>query len=345
LRFNAAGRVQEFQRTGTGTLAEARKALTALRQQAEAHQERSLSVRTDVSTFGAALAYYRTHHDPGRSASYFDRLEADLGAVRLADLRERFDTYLLTLRRSVGPRGRPMANGTINAFLAWSNAALNECVRHGQIERNPIAGLRKLRETPRDVTLCEADRLRLLSIVERHAPHLLPVVTFASLVPTRRGELVNLPREAVDNVNNVIRLRSGTTKNGDGRYLPIPEELRDYFASIPPTSATAFYRPGRDGECRPIGDFKRAWHRCLRLAGLEALHFHDLRAAAATRLMLAGNDTRAVMAVAGWKSDMLRVYYRRDSLATAQGLRFGPSVGATMGAGYGGAPLRKAENC
>jgi hypothetical protein len=61
--------------------------------------------------------------------------------------------------------------------------------------------------------------------------------------------------------------------------------------------------------------------------------------------MLAGNDTRAVMATAGWSTDMLAVYYRRDNLQTAKRLRFHGPEGAGVKVVCEGSEQRTAENC
>jgi hypothetical protein len=196
LRFRQAGKVRTLQRSGTGPLVEARKALRELRDEAEKLQAGSLKIRTaKISTFGEALDHYTANLDPRqRAKSYFDRMKSELGNVSLGELRERFKAWLLSLRHTV-------TDAAVNRFYAWGRAALGGCVEDELIDANPLVELftkqqrKSLRETPRDVTLSDLDRKRLLGVVEREAPHLLPLVTFASLVPTRKGELVNLPHE------------------------------------------------------------------------------------------------------------------------------------------------------
>ena len=108
------------------------------------------------------------------------------------------------------------------------------------------------------------------------APHLKPAVEFAMLVPIRKSELVNLKKDALDLFNNVIRLRNGTTKNKRGTFIPIPPDMLPYFRSIPSESEYLFYRRVGD-RYFSLGDFKKAWQRVKRLAGIEDFHFHDLR--------------------------------------------------------------------
>lgn len=314
----------------------ARLALAGMRLKAKAIREGSLPIlRAKLSTFNDALAYYLARRSPGRSQCYFDRLRRDLGGVPLGELQERFTSYLVLLHDSMTPAGR-------NRLLAWANAALNLCVRDGLLTVNPLAHIQRERETPRDMGLSEPDRLRLINAVRTNdrARYLEPLITFASLVPTRRGELSRLSRDAVDLFNGVIRLANGTTKNRDGRYLPIPDECREYFENIPAGCPWAFYRQAGD-TYRAVGCFDKAWRAVTAAAGLTGLRFHDLRACAATNLVMAGNDARAVMAVAGWRTDMLKTYYRRDGLNTAKTVRFLHQCDGVVTV----SEMRKAENC
>jgi integrase len=52
---------------------------------------------------------------------------------------------------------------------------------------------------------------------------------------------------------------------------------------------------GEAGQVFPFGEFKRSWATAKRIAGIENLHFHDVRRTAITRLNLNG----VPMAVAG----------------------------------------------
>jgi len=73
---------------------------------------------------------------------------------------------------------------------------------------------------------------------------------------------------------------------------------------MPSETPFLFYRQEK-GAYLPLGDFKRAWKTCLRLAGIGDYHFHDTRAQAATDLIDNGTPERVVMQIAGWRTDML----------------------------------------
>ena len=51
---------------------------------------------------------------------------------------------------------------------------------------------------------------------------------------------------------------------------------------------------------------------------------HDLRHVAATRMVNDGTPEQVVMQVAGWKTNLLRVYYNRNPMKALELVRFSP---------------------
>ncbi|MGB5178318.1 MAG: tyrosine-type recombinase/integrase, partial [Gammaproteobacteria bacterium] len=74
------------------------------------------------------------------------------------------------------------------------------------------------------------------------------------------------------------------------------------------TDLIFFGEPGRDKIRRPY-EFRPAWHRVLKKAGIKGLRFHDLRHEAVSRLVEAGLGDQEVAAISGHKSmQMLKRY-------------------------------------
>ena len=74
------------------------------------------------------------------------------------------------------------------------------------------------------------------------------------------------------------------------------------------TDLIFFGEPGRDGTRRPY-EFRPAWRRTVRDAGIRGLRFHDLRHEAVSRLVEAGLGDQEVAAISGHKSmQMLKRY-------------------------------------
>lgn len=274
-----------------------------------------LSVTTKVQTFGDALALYRNRKlaIPCKEKGRFDRLMRDLGPVPIRDLADKFEKYLSLIRQFPSPRTkRVLANGSVNKFLIITKAALNLAVRMECLEKNPITNARfpSLKNIPRDKVLTENEIHRFLTVIRQEAPYLEAIVRFALQVPCRRSELVNMRVEDLDLIHNAIRVRNGTTKNNEGCWKPIPPDLVGYFRTLPTECPYLFFREEKGGFL-PLGDFKKAWAKCLRLAGNSDFRFHDTRHISAANLVDNGTPERVVMAVAGWRTNMLSTYYHR----------------------------------
>jgi len=285
------------------------------------HNYRSFSIQT----FAEALEYYRLSigDDHLVSLSSFKRMYADIGDVPLHEIKVRFKNYWLNLRKTRSRQGGGyLAPSTVNHYTVMAKAAFNLCVKDGILESNPLAHIPILKVVPRDVSLSEIDRQRLLNVVEREAPHLYAIVQFALVVPSRKSELVALKRNDLDLMNNAIRIRHETAKGDKGSWKPIPPEMVDYFRTLPPDTEYLFYRMDK-GKPVQLGNFKRSFNRCCRIAGLEDFHFHDTRHISATELLNAGNPEEVVCQIAGWLSgNMIKKYYHKDGLRAVRDVVF-----------------------
>ena len=128
-------------------------------------------------------------------------------------------------------------------------------------------------------------------------PHLKAVIGVALATAMRREEILSLTWADIECDARgrpcFIRLRSENTKTGTARSIPISSALRDLLE---------MRRNGPDGEPLPstayvLGDetgterqdsIKTAWSSTCRAAGIEDLHFHDLRRSAASRWLQSG---------------------------------------------------------
>jgi integrase len=105
------------------------------------------------------------------------------------------------------------------------------------------------------------------------------------------------------------------TKNGSARTVPLTQAavtaFRDALANpVRPldTDLIFFGEPGRDGMRRPY-EFRPAWQRTIKAAGIAGLRFHDLRNETVCRLVKAGLGDQEVATISGHKSmQMLKRY-------------------------------------
>lgn len=129
-------------------------------------------------------------------------------------------------------------------------------------------------------------------------PHLTPIVRFALNTGCRRREMLELQWRCVDLERRVAWLDPGTTKNGDGRGIPLNREavlaLRDVQGQHRHYCFT--YRG------RPLGEVGEAFQRALKRAGIEHFRFHDLRHTWASWHVQSGTSLQQLMELGGWKS-------------------------------------------
>ncbi len=283
-------------------------------------QDRYLELKAELRgtpkqarTFGHLLENYRESRGeiPRSQRSIFDALSRDLGPIDLQELEGALKQYHGILRRLPSKAtGKHLSSATLNRYRAMVAAALNLAVELKVIPSIPLSSAvwPKGKEIPRDRFLSPLEVQRLFGVLELEAPHLLPMTQFALQVPCRKSELVHMTRADLDLFNEAIRVHNGTTKNEDGTWKPIPPELVPYFRSLPADCQYLFHRKGAF-----LGDFKKAWGRCLEIAGLQNFRFHDTRHISATNLVDNGTPERAVMDIAGWRTNMLATYYKSSS--------------------------------
>lgn len=100
---------------------------------------------------------------------------------------------------------------------------------------------------------------------------------------------------------DVLRVRSSTTKNGRSRQLPLAGQLAAIIAEQRAARRldcpTIFHRNGE-----AIGEFRAAWDKATKAAGLAGLLVHDLRRSSARNLVRAGVPERVAMEVTGHRT-------------------------------------------
>ena len=144
--------------------------------------------------------------------------------------------------------------------------------------------------------------------------YLQPVVTMAYCTGMRRGEIVSLRWQNVDLLNRLVRLNAGETKNGDGRVIPLGDELLENLKSqlhlrntAVPDCPLVFFRIIKTKENPtpswvPIGDFRGVWETACAKCGLAGRIFHDLRWSAVRNLVRAGVQERVAMMISGHRT-------------------------------------------
>ena len=207
--------------------------------------------------------------------------------------------------------------GTVIRELAYFSLIINHARREWEINiPNPIALVRKpTAPRGRDRVLSDAEMTSLLGVLEpvgRRSIWVKPLVQLAFATAMRRGELLALTWANVDLTQRFAFLPD--TKNGDSRTVPLSTTAIAVLNQLP-ISLTGRVIPLTAMAVEAA--FKRATVR----AGINGVHFHDIRHTAITRMATLLPNLIELSAVTGHKSlSMLKRYYHPSPAALAHKL-------------------------
>jgi integrase len=159
--------------------------------------------------------------------------------------------------------------------------------------------------------------------------YLRPAATMAYCTGMRRGEIFSLRWENVDLLTRQVRLNAGETKNGEGRVIPLGDELLEALKSqlhlrnsAVPDCPLVFFRLVKTKEKPvpswvPVGDIRKAFEAACTKAGLKGMIWHDFRRSAVRAMVRAGVQERVAMRISGHKT---RSVFDRYNIVSDQDL-------------------------
>ena len=214
-------------------------------------------------------------------------------------------------------RLKKVAAGTVRRELGILSHALETARKEWghYLPSNPVAGIRKPTEPKgRDRRLEDDEEQRLLDACMRSTNHWLhPLVYFALETAMRRGELLTLEWKDVHVAQ--ARVHLSDTKNGSPRDVPLSSKAQAILTDLPHDLSSRVFPVHFEA-------LKGLWRRAIRRAGIEDLHFHDLRHEATSRFFEKGLNVMEVAAITGHKDlRMLQRYthLRAEDLAVKLG--------------------------
>jgi integrase len=213
-------------------------------------------------------------------------------------------------------RKKKRSNSTVNRYFSSLGRAFTLALQEWQwVIENPFRRVSKLKEN--------GGRNRFLSREELHAllqgckgsknPHLYGMVLIAASMGLRFGEIANLRWKHVDFDNGFATLE--TTKNGDNRFVPLPDQVTAYLKEIQrPKLPEEFVFPSKNPAKRhPYSLIRKAFQKAVQETKLQDFKFHDLRHTAASHMAMNGATQGELMEVLGHRSPAMTRRYAHFS--------------------------------
>jgi integrase len=265
------------------------------------------------------------------AAGHVRTLVEHFGSMKLRDITagkiEQFKQARLATPKMRGGKERSIAN--VNRTLTRLRAMLRFAVAEGWIDISPSERasspiISKADEMKRTRVLSREEEARLLEVCGPDTPraHIAPLIVAALDTGCRRGELLSMTWLNVDFTNRQISICAMTTKTLTSRVVPVSTRLIAALQGLHNSRKNDGLVFGM------VGDFKRSWRTACKLAGITDLHFHDLRATFATRLLSGGMQLAEVAKITGHTqlSTLYAHYIRNTSSAVERAGRLLDSI-------------------
>ncbi|MBN2309194.1 MAG: site-specific integrase [Candidatus Hydrogenedentes bacterium] len=225
---------------------------------------------------------------------------ADVTPAMIAQCRDRLAKKQTRFRRTPAP-------ATLARYLAVLSHCFTVAVKEwGWAEENPVRKVTKPKEPRGRVRfLSDDDRRKLLKACrESRNPCLYDVVVLALSTGMRRGEIMGLTWDCIDESRGMITLHD--TKNGERRGVPLVghalEAIRERSRTRRTDTPYVFPAPYRYGDDPKPIDIQSAWKVALKRATIKDFRFHDLRHSAASYLAMGGATLAEIAEVLGHKT-------------------------------------------
>ena len=268
--------------------------------------DRMLTFREFFPTF---MELHGNHQSESMRSSYqlsFNHLAPGFGNLHLAGISKIMAQTYVTRRKHAG-----VSNATVNREVTFLKSLLQRAVDWGYLDRNPLHGLKPLKEAPireRYLTKEEGERL-----IQAASEYLRDIIVFALATGFRKSEIFGL---TWDNVILNKRFTYGEItvigKGNKRRNIRMNKTVYEMLCrkSQKKQNQYIFPSPKTGGK---IDNVDNAFRMALKKAGIENFRFHDLRHTAASWMVQGGADIYAVQKILGHSNIQTTQRYAHQS--------------------------------
>jgi integrase len=190
---------------------------------------------------------------------------------------------------------------TVNRELTILKGICTKAIDWGFLIKNPVKGVKLGKEKARERFLFPEEIGKLIESCgkERMASYLKSVVIIALYTGLRKKELLNLKREHIYMDRDKIWIEEG--KGGYSRPVDLYPTAKREIAKLLLKGKSEYLIHDKEG--KPYRDIKKSFNSAVKRAGLQDVHFHDLRRTFATiGALYARIDEKAMQKVLGHAS-------------------------------------------
>jgi integrase len=280
-----------------------------------------------------------------------------LGTTALSELRRSDVGDLVTGLHKAGK-----ARNTIRNVLSPLCKGLNDAVDRELLTANPAAGIKMPKKAKRRAARVPSPA-ELQKIIEKAAPadddatpDAPEIITLTASLGLRRGEVFGLKWKDVDLERGLVKIRRQIRAGGEiveqtkteagMRSVPLFASARAVLVAradrlgMPrawlSNAETWVFPNSIGGPIEPSNWSRRVWRPALKAAGVDDLHFHDLRHFAASALRDAGMDNKMRSVVIGHAdervTDGVYTHISEEQVAKAA-KQFDPLTASTANSG------------
>jgi integrase len=217
-------------------------------------------------------------------------------------------------------QGEGASNATINRELSALKRMLNMGARQTPPKVDRVPYIPMLKEN--NIRKGFFEHGDFIALRDKLPDYLKGFVTFAYKTGWRVSEIENLTWGQVDLDQGTVRLEAGETKNEEGRTVFLDKELKAVFNQQWESrkrngKLIRYVFPNKDGK-NMIKDFRGAWKKACKNAGIGKRLFHDLRRTAVRNMVRSGIPERVAMMISGHKT---RAVFERYNIVSDTDLK------------------------
>lgn len=162
-----------------------------------------------------------------------------------------------------------------NRVIALLRHAYNNAVRWNWAARNPVTGIRRRTETPRERYLTRSEFDRFIAALRKRGnrPSAL-AIEFILVTGCRRGEALSASWAQFDLEGGIWTKPSAHTKSNKSHRVPLARGALDVLRRAHGASSTYVF-PGRNGAA--LADVKKLFRAVCSEAAIDDMRIHDLR--------------------------------------------------------------------